>query len=120
MPESSPAFLRVADLKRTANQPDPPAPRPRKMAYRFVGTLVIVSRDCVLGELRKRSHHQHEGNAAIFNRLPQLWTKIAASLREQDAIYSLREQQLDRALFFRQAVVAVAEQEVIALLQCRV
>src|SRR5258708_532736 len=118
--KSTHSLFGVADLEGTADHPDAAASGTCQVTYCVIGTLVVVTDHRILRELRISAHDENKRNVDFLDHLPQSWAKISRCFRQQNAVHSLRQQQLDCALFLGQVVIAVAEQKVVALFQRRI
>ncbi len=85
------------------------------MTNRFISSLIVVGDHRVFREFRVGAHHQNEWNIHFFDHLPQRRPEIFGCLGQQNSVHPFREQQFDGAFLFFQNVVAVADQQIVAM-----
>src|SRR5215471_8191793 len=86
------------------------------MTYSLIGPLVVVADDNIFSQRGISTHDENKWYVRPFNHLAQRGRKFPGSLGEQNSIHALRKQQFNGSLLLRKAVIAIAKQEIVAVL----
>ena len=111
-----PALLRVAYLERTADESNAPPASARQVAYGFVSAMIVIGDDGVVRERGIRAHGENKGDIDLSDHLAHGRPEVSRCFSEKDSVDALRKEELDGALFFVENVVAIAEEQIVAVL----
>src|SRR5215472_16671280 len=86
------------------------------MPHSFVRAVIVIRNDGIVGEWGVGAHYKNKGNVGVFDHLLHGRAEAFGSFCEQDTVNSFGKQQLDCTLFLFENVVAVAKQQIVAVL----